>query len=209
MNATVIGFIRQIMVGVVALIALTVVVGVAYPAAVWAFSRIDSVSAEGSQIADRAGCTVGSSLLGVDLTAPAGRPDPYLHARVAGDVDDPMAAGDPASSRASNLGPNNEALRRIIEMRRAEIAERENVAPPQVPTDAVTGSGSGLDPDISPAYAQLQIPRIARATRLSQTRVREIVDENTARRQFGFLGEPTVNVVQVNVALGLVRPGCG
>ncbi|GAA4642694.1 potassium-transporting ATPase subunit C [Gordonia humi] len=208
MKTTVIGFVRQFVVGLAAVVALTVVVGGAYPVAVWAFSRIDATSAEGSPVTDRTGCTVGSRLVGVDQRAPAGHPDPYLHARVAGGVGDPMAPGDPSRSGASNLGRSSDDLRRIVQERRAVVAARENVPPSRVPADAVTGSGSGIDPDISPTYAGLQVPRIARVTGLSQARVRAIIAENTTGRQLGFLGEPTVNVIGVNVALGLVGPGC-
>lgn len=209
MKSIVVGFLRQFIVGVAALVALTAVVGGAYPAAVWAFSRIDSNSAEGSQITDRAGCSIGSRLLGVDQKAPAGTPDPYLHARVDGGVDEPMAPGDPNASGPSNLGPNSETLVAIVDARRAVIAAREHVDPAQVPADAVTGSGSGLDPDISPAYAELQAPRIAHATGLPVARVRAIIADDVTGRQLGFLGEPTVNVADVNAALGLVAHGCG
>lgn len=202
------GLARQFVVGLIVLGGLTLVVGVAYPAAVWAVSRINSDGAEGSQIKDATGCVVGSELLGVDQHAAPGQPDKYLHARFAGGVDDPTAAGDPASSGASNLGPNNTDLVAIIDKRRAAVAEREGVRPDQVPADAVTRSGSSLDPGISPAYADLQAPRIARTTGLPIERVRQIIGDNTDGRQLGFLGEPTVNVARVNVALGLTGPGC-
>nr|WP_202421846.1 potassium-transporting ATPase subunit C [Gordonia sp. SID5947] len=202
------GFARQCLAAVGVLVALTILLGVAYPAAVWSVSRIGASSAEGSQLVDAHGCAVGSSLIGVDPHVPAGRPDPYLHGRVLGSAGDPMAPGDPAASAASNKGPGNQDLKGWIEARRAIIARREGVAPSAVPADAVTGSGSGLDPDISEAYAAVQVPRIARTNGMSEQQVRAIVDQNTSARQWGFLGESRVNVVKVNLALGRTAPSC-
>jgi K+-transporting ATPase ATPase C chain len=206
---TVTAWIRQCVVGLSVLLAMTVILGVAYPAVVWGVSRIGSTSAEGSQVTDSNGCVVGSSLIGIDPQVPAGEPDKYLHARVLGSADDPMAPGDPAASAASNQGPNSEKLAGWIDARREIIATREGVTPGQVPPDAVTGSGSSLDPDISQAYAELQVPRIARENKLTEQRVRELIDANTDGRQLGFLGQPTVNVLQVNLGLGLTAPSCG
>ncbi|GAB17626.1 potassium-transporting ATPase C chain [Gordonia effusa NBRC 100432] len=199
---------RQLAVGFAVLAALTVLLGVAYPAGVWLVSRIDSHAAEGDQLTDAKGCGVGSALIGVDPKPAAGQPDWYLHSRVAGTADDAMAAGDPASSAASNLGPNNPDLQTRIELRRSYIAARDGVAPSAVPVDAVTGSGSGLDPDISAAYANLQVARIAREGRLPESKVRQILDDNTTGRQWGFLGQPRVNVMRVNLALGHVAAVC-
>ena len=208
MNSMLSGFVRQIVTAVIALGALTVILGVAYPAAVWGVSRITTDTAEGSQVHDANGCNVGSSLIGVDPRVPAGAPDPYLHARVLGSADDPLAPGDPSASAASNKGPNNSTLVEWINARRTHIAEREGVAPEAVPADAVTGPASGLDPDISPAYAELQVPRLARENRLPEARVRAIIDEHTSGRQWGFLGQPRVNVLQVNLALGHTVTSC-
>ena len=202
MNTITSGFLRQCAVAFAMLVALTVILGVAYPTVVWAASHIGSNSAEGSQVTDAKGCNAGSSLIGVDPKAPAGTPDSYLHARVLGSADDPMATGDPSASAASNQGPNSETLAHNITARRALIGQREGVAPSAVPADAVTGSGSGLDPQISPEYAAIQIPRIARNSGKSQAAVREIVDAHTSGRQFGFLGQQRVNVLEVNLALG-------
>lgn len=190
------------------LVVMTVIFGLAYPAVIWGVSRIGSTSAEGSQVTDGNGCVVGSSLIGIDPQVPAGEPDRYLHARVAGSADDPMAPGDPAASAASNQGPNSEKLAGWIEARRQMIAAREGVDPARVPADAVTGSGSSLDPHISQAYAELQIARIATENQISQDKVRAVIADNTDGRQFGFLGQPTVNVLQVNLDLGLTAPSC-
>ncbi len=202
MNRVITGFLRQCVAAIGVLLALTVVLGVAYPAAVWAISRIDSHSAEGSQLADAHGCDVGSALIGIDPQVPAGQPDPYMHARVLGSPDDPMAPGDASGSAASNKGPNNTDLARWIEERRTIVAEREGIAPSVVPADAVTGSGSGLDPDISPDYAALQVPRLARENHRTPEQIRAIIQQNTSTRQWGFLGQPRVNVLKVNLALG-------
>lgn len=202
-------WIRQSVVAVAVLVMMTVVLGVVYPAVVWGVSRIDRSSAEGSVVTDSAGCRVGSALIGIDPQAEPGRPDGYLHARVLGAADDPMAPGDPAASAASNQGPSSVTLAGWIESRRAIIAEREDVRPDQVPVDAVTGSGSSLDPHISPAYADIQVPRLARVHRMPSEQVREVIDSHTEGRQLGVLGEPRVNVLEVNLALGLTAPNCG
>ncbi|MBA4025843.1 MAG: K+-transporting ATPase subunit C [Gordonia sp.] len=201
-------WIRQCVVAVAVLAAMTVILGVAYPAVVWGVSRLGATSAEGSQVTDRNGCVVGSRLIGVDPQVAAGEPDKYLHARVLGSTDDPMAPGDPAASAASNQGPNSEKLARWIAQRRQLIATREGVAPDRVPVDAVTGSGSGLDPHISPAYAQLQVPRLARENGKSIAEVEQVISDHTAGRQLGFLGQPRVDVLEVNLDLGLTAPAC-
>lgn len=206
----VIGLLRQTWAGLTVLLALTVVVGMMYPAAVWGIGRIGAGSAEGSPMRDGNGCVVGSRWIGVDPQVPQGQPDPFFHARVLGSVadDDPFAPGDPAASAASNLGPSSETLAAFVDARRTRIAERENVDPDAVPVDAVTGPGSGLDPHISPAYAAIQVPRVARVNGLSEDRVRELVAEHTDPRTFGFLGAERVNVGELNLALGLTAPGC-
>jgi K+-transporting ATPase ATPase C chain len=105
---------------------------------------------------------------------------------------------DGAGSAASQYGPNNADLLAAIEERRATVAALEGVDPSQVPPDAVTASGSGLDPDISPAYAALQVNRVARERGLDVVKVQQLVKDNTDGRTLGFLGEPAVNVVTLN-----------
>lgn len=117
-----IAWLRQSVAGLVVLLALTVVLGVAYPAAVWLFGRIDSGSAEGSPLKDRNGCVVGSAIIGVDPQASGA--DPYFHTRT---------SGDPAAGAPSNQGPNSEKLKADIDARRATIAARERVTPARVP----------------------------------------------------------------------------
>jgi K+-transporting ATPase ATPase C chain len=205
-----IGLLRQTWAGLLVLLALTAVLGVLYPAAVWGVSRIGAGAAEGSPVRDSTGCVVGSRWVGVDPQVPAGQPDPYFHNRVTGSVSDgdPFAPGDPAAALPTNQGPSSEILASFVADRRAAIAAREGVDPGVVPADAVTGSGSGIDPHISPAYAALQVRRVVEVNGLSETRVRQLVAENTEGRQLGFLGEERVNVLELNLALGLTAPEC-
>ncbi|WP_222631892.1 MULTISPECIES: potassium-transporting ATPase subunit C [unclassified Rhodococcus (in: high G+C Gram-positive bacteria)] len=207
---------RQVLAGLAVLLALTVVLGVAYPAAVWGVSRLGAHSAEGSALVDADGCVVGSALTAVDPVVADGQPDPFFHPRVTGSLTggadggpDAFAAGDPSAALPLNQGPSSELLAAMVDARRAAVAQRENVDPAEVPVDAVTGSGSGVDPDISPAYAALQVSRVAAATGLSDAEVRARVQENTSGRTLGVLGEPAVHVPALNVALGLTAPGCG
>ncbi|WP_111764986.1 potassium-transporting ATPase subunit C [Nakamurella deserti] len=201
---------RQLGAGLRVLLLLTAVLGVVYPLAVWGLSRIGVGSAEGSALRDGTGCVVGSARVGVDPQVATGAPDPFFHLRLDGDAaaGDPFTAGDPAAADADDLGPNNETLLAFVEARRQAVALRENVDPAVVPADAVTSSGSSVDPQISPAYADLQVPRVARVTGLPEDRVRALVTEHTEGRQWGFLGEERVDVPALNVALGLTAPSC-
>jgi K+-transporting ATPase ATPase C chain len=108
---------------------------------------------------------------------------------------------DPTTSGASNLGPSDPALAKAESEARAAVATREGVAPSAVPLDAVTASASGLDPDISPAYAQLQVPRVARATGLSTAEVQQLVAEATNNSVLSTLGQPAVNTTELNLAI--------
>ncbi|MGV0157202.1 potassium-transporting ATPase subunit C [Rhodococcus sp. GB-02] len=205
-----IGFAKQVWAGLLVLLALTIVLGVIYPAAVWGVSRISSGSAEGSPVTDAAGCVVGSAWVGVDPQVAEGQQDPFFHNRVVGSVsdEDAFATGDPAAALPSNQGPSSEILAGFIIERRAAIAAREGVDPTSVPVDAVTGSGSGIDPHISPAYAELQVARVAANNGISEDKVRDLVAEHTDGRQLGFLGAERVNVLELNLALGLTAPTC-
>lgn len=205
---------RQLRPALLTLLSLTLLCGIAYPVSIWAASRINVNAAEGSPLRDASGCVVGSSRVMADPQVAPGAPDPYFHGRVVGARTEPdptaaaMAPGDPAAGAASQLGPSSPELARWIDIRRQVIAVREGVRPEQVPPDAVTGSGSGLDPDISPAYADLQVLRVAQANRVPADRVRQLVLEHTEGRWFGVLGQPVVHVPALNVALGLTAPGC-
>ncbi|PZE94688.1 potassium-transporting ATPase subunit KdpC [Curtobacterium sp. MCBD17_008] len=178
----------------------TVVLGVAYPLAVWGVGQAAfHDQANGSMVTDASGAVVGSSLIGQSF---AGKDaDRWFQSR-------PSAAGDgydAGASSGSNLGPSNPDLTKAVEERRAAIAEADGVPASQVPADAVTASGSGLDPDISPAYADQQVSRVAAARGLSEARVRALVAEHTDGRQLGVLGAPAVNVLELNLALARAR----
>ncbi|OAZ44477.1 K+-transporting ATPase subunit C [Microbacterium arborescens] len=194
---------RTSAVAVRAMVVLTLVLGVGYSLLISLIGLALPAQANGSLLRDAEGQVVGSSLIGQSFTDADGEALPqYFQSR-------PSAAGDgydAAASSGSNLGPNNADLVAAIEERRTAIADREGVAVSDVPPDAVTASASGLDPHISPAYAELQVARVAAERGLSDAEVRDLVAENTAGRDLGFLGEPRVNVVELNAALdGLAR----
>lgn len=176
----------------------TVVLGIAYPLGVWGVSQLAFPSqSNGSPVADASGKVVGSSLLGQSFRGSAR----WFQSR-------PSAAGDGYDANASsgsNLGPSNPDLVKSIEQRKRALAKADGVSAASVPADAVTASGSGLDPDISPAYALEQVDRVAAARGLSSAAVRQLVEDHTAGRQLGFLGEPTVNVLELNLALARSR----
>jgi K+-transporting ATPase ATPase C chain len=141
---------------------------------------------------------VGSVYVGQAFTQ-----DQYFRGRIsaAGATEENPNGYDAMASGASNLGPTNQVLIDRVQATIAEIAAREGVEPALIPADAVYASGSGLDPDISPEYAEIQIARVARTRGISDDAVRELVREHTAGRQFGILGEPRVNVLKLNLAL--------
>jgi len=179
--------IRPALVSMAFFILLT---GLAYPLAVTGIAQAAlPAQANGSLVMGKAGKPQGSALIGQVFTAPG-----YLHGR-------PSAAGDgydASSSSGSNYGPlNADYAARVKES--AEALKAESAA--AIPVDAVTASGSGLDPHISPAYAERQVARIAAARGLAPARVRAVIVEATQGRALGFLGQPTVNVLAVNMAL--------
>jgi len=179
----------------------TVVLGVAYPLAVWGVGQAAfHDQANGSMVTDSSGKVVGSSLIGQSFDGTTA--DRWFQSR-------PSAAGekgyDANASSGSNLGPSNPDLLTAVEERRAAVAKADGVSAADVPADAVTASGSGLDPDISPEYALQQVSRVASARGLSEAAVRALVDEHTEARQLGFLGEPVVNVLELNLALAAMR----
>ncbi|GAA3332023.1 potassium-transporting ATPase subunit KdpC [Curtobacterium sp. C1] len=179
----------------------TVVLGVAYPLAVWGVGQAAfHDQANGSMVTDSSGKVVGSSLIGQSFDGKDA--DRWFQSR-------PSAAGekgyDANASSGSNLGPSNPDLTKAVEERRAALAKADGVSAADVPADAVTASGSGLDPDISPEYALQQVSRVASARGLSADAVRKLVDEHTESRQLGFLGEPVVNVLELNLALAATR----
>lgn len=191
------------------LLVATAVLGLAYPLAVWGVSRLPGLNgpAEGSVIG--AASSTGSSLIGVDPVAADPSADPFFHTRPSASAEDVLGPGDPSTSGGSNQGGFSDDLLAQVEQRRAAIAVREGVAPEAVPADAVTASASGVDPHISPAYAQLQVDRVARVTGLPVEQVRELVAGATEGRALGVLGEPGVNITLLNLAVAQARGAAG
>jgi K+-transporting ATPase ATPase C chain len=185
------------------LVVATVVLGLVYPLAVRGVSRLPGLSgpAEGSMLSAPDGTPTGSALIGVDPVAADPAADPWFHTRPSASAADVLGPGNPSTSGGSNQGGFSTKLLDQVRERRELIAIREGVDPAEVPADAVTASGSGVDPHISPAYADLQVPRVSHVTGLPEARVRQLVADATAGRALGFLGEPTVNVPRLNGAL--------
>jgi potassium-transporting ATPase KdpC subunit len=169
----------------------TVLLGVIYPLVVTGVAQVLFKDKANGQLVARNGVTIGSRILGQPFTGPG-----YFHSR-------PSAAGsagyDAANSQGSNLGPTNQKLLDRINGDLTRL-QAENPGTP-IPADLVTTSASGLDPDISPAAAEFQVPRVARERGLSPDQVRRLVKEHTQPRQLAVLGEPRVNVLELNLAL--------
>jgi potassium-transporting ATPase KdpC subunit len=210
--------IRQHLAALRTLLVLTVLLGLAYPLALTGIAQVAFHGNANGSLVHRDGVVVGSDLIGQGFTRPVVKggkpvlaadgtpvvePDPaYFQSR-------PSAAGtgyDPLSTSASNLGPENKTLVAEVEQRRATAARLDGVPRSRVAPDALLASGSGLDPHISPAYAGEQERRVARERHLSLGRVRELVAAHTQGRTLGFLGEPRVNVLELNLALDALGP---
>lgn len=174
------------------LVVMTALLGVAYPVAVWGVGRVVPGTADGSFVTTTSGSAVGSALIGQAFDGPT-----WFHPR-------PSAAGDgydASSSGGSNLAMDNPEQVKAVRERTAAVVAADGADPSAIPPDAVTASGSGLDPDISPAYAYLQVARVATARGLDPDAVRRLVDDHVVGRMLGFLGEPRVNVLELNLAL--------
>jgi K+-transporting ATPase ATPase C chain len=177
-------------------IATTVLLGIIYPLVVTGLAKVLFPDKANGQLIERNGKVVGSRIIGQPFTGPG-----YFHSRLS-------AAGnngyDAANSGGSNLGPTNQKL---IDRVKQDVAslQAENPAQP-VPIDLVTTSASGLDPDISPAAADFQVPRVARERSMNADELRRLVAKHTESRQFGFLGEPRVNVLELNLDLDSAHP---
>ncbi|MBV6696374.1 K(+)-transporting ATPase subunit C [Kitasatospora aureofaciens] len=195
------------------LLVLTVILGIAYPLLVTGVSQVAFSDKANGSIVKSDGKAIGSSLLGQNYNLPKKAPsDSTTGADPKEDpVPDPKwfqprpsAAGtgyDGSSSGASNLGPNSDDLLKLVNDRRAAAAQLDGVDPASVPADALTASGSGLDPHISVAYAKEQINRVAKERNLPVDTVAKLVDKYTEGRSLGFLGQEGVNVVLLNKAL--------
>jgi K+-transporting ATPase ATPase C chain len=194
---------REIRPAIVLVIALTLITGVAYPLAMTGIAQVIFPNQAQGSLLERDGKVVGSTLIGQEFTS-----EGYFHGRpsatTAPDPNDSTktvpAPYNAANSGGSNLGPTNKSL---IERVQGDIEKLKGENPSaQVPADLVTTSGSGLDPHISPEAARFQVPRVAKARNLPENQVRELVAENTNDRFVGLLGEPRVNVLELNLALG-------
>lgn len=189
---------QTIRIGIVMTVVLTLLVGVIYPFVMTGLAQVlFHDQANGSLIKGPNGQIVGSSLIGQNFTKPQ-----YFHPR-----NSAAGAGyDASNSAGTNLGPTSTYLITTTETRAAAI-RKDNGLPPTypLPADAVSTSASGLDPNISPAYADLQVPRVARARGLAQDLVRTLVNQYTSDRTLGVLGEPRVNVLQLNIALDRLK----
>ena len=174
-------------------VGLTLVTGVAYPLVVTGISQALFPHQANGSLIEKDGKAVGSELIGQQFDAPQ-----YFWGRLSATTPNPY---NPTASGGSNLGPTNSALTDEIKGRLDALkqADPDNKTP--VPVDLVTSSGSGLDPSISPAAAEYQVNRVANSRKLAPDVVRNLVTEFTDGRQFGLLGEPRVNVLQLNLAL--------
>lgn len=183
---------RQSWAGLRVLLAFTIVLGLGYPLVVAGISQLLLNDQANGSLVEREGEVVGSSLIGQTFEGTQ-----WFHSR-------PSAAGDgydPLATAGSNLGPESEELLALVEERRLAVAEEDGVDPAEVPPDALTASGSGLDPHTSPEYAYQQVERVAAERGLDPAEVRAVVEDHVEARVLGFLGAERVNVLDLNLAL--------
>ena len=182
---------RNLLISIWMTLATTVLLGIIYPLVVTGIAQVLYPHRANGEIIESRGKLVGSRLIGQPFTA-AG----YFHSR-------PSAAGpagyDPTQSQGSNLAPTNKALLDRVSASVQTLQAQNPNAP--IPIDLVTASASGLDPDISPASAEFQIPRVAKERKMNEADLQALVQRHTQQRQFGFLGEPRVNVLELNLDL--------
>lgn len=186
---------KNLVTAVLMTIATTILLGLVYPLVVTAIAQVLFPGRANGQLIQRNGTLVGSRLIGQPFTGPG-----YFHSR-------PSAAGngyDAANSAGSNLAPTNQKLIDRVKQDSAAL-QAENPGQP-IPVDLVTTSASGLDPDISPAAAEFQATRVARERGISVAEVERLIHQHTAGRQFGILGEPRVNLLELNLALDAAYP---
>ena len=198
--------VRQHIAGFRILLVFTVICGFIYPLVMLGIAQAAFHNKANGSLVTYNGRVVGSGLLCQEFTDAKGNPLPqYFQPRPSFAIPSPAPKGDygcdPTFSSASNYGPNNPAQVQLIRQRQKQISAFDNVPISQIPPDAVTASGSGLDPDISPANAYMQVPRVAAARHLPVSEVRNLVTENITGRTLGFLGQPTVNVLTLNILL--------
>jgi len=176
-------------------IVTTILLGLIYPLAVTGLAQVIFPDKANGQLITRNGVVVGSRIIGQPFSSPG-----YFWSR-------PSSAGsgyDASNSAGSNLGPTNQKL---IEQVKTNVAQLQATNPGKpVPIDLVTGSASGLDPHISPAAAEFQVPRVAHERGMTESEVRQLIEQHTEGRQLGFLGEPRVNVLELNLDLDSKHP---
>ena len=189
---------RQLLVALRYLLLMTVVLGIVYPVVVLGVGQlVANHAANGSPVTDSTGAVVGSELIGQQFGGDQENAAQWFAGR-------PSAAGngyDAMSSGGSNLAADSPDLLALVEERRQQIAAEDGVDPADVPPDALTASGSGLDPHISPEYAAQQVARVAQARGMDVSEVGRLVEQHTDGRGLGFLGEPGVDVLVLNLAL--------
>ena len=203
MNASVRGSARHYLVALRALLILTVALGIAYPFGITAIAQATMPAQANGSLTSLHGKVVGSALIGQSFSRADGTAIPgWFQPRpsAAGDGYDALASG------GSNLAGNNPELSAAENRRAAAIEKADGVSREQIPADALTASASGLDPHISPAYALLQVHRVAVARGMNEAQVRRLVTAKIQGRDLGYLGEPTVNVLELNIALARLDP---
>lgn len=193
---------RQYWVAIRAMIVLTVALGVAYTFVVTGIGQLAFPAQANGSMITQDGKTVGSALIGQAFTDKKGNPLPqWFQSRPSAATSNGPAGYDAAASSGSNLATGNPAQVKAVQDRTAAIEKLDGVPASAIPSDAVTASGSGLDPHISPAYALLQVTRVAEARGLPEATVKKLVESRIQARDLGYLGDPTVNVLQLNLAL--------
>jgi K+-transporting ATPase ATPase C chain len=201
---------RQLLPSIVSMIIFTLLLGVGFPLLITGIGQVAFHDEANGSLVQADGKDVGSSLIGQSFTDKSGNPIPrYFQSRPssAAGADGTTEAGyDPTLSSGSNLGPTNPDLLAAVAQRAKDYRELNGLAAgAEVPVDAVTASGSGLDPDISVANARLQAKRVADERGLSEEQVLAQIDEHTSDRTLGFMGEKTVNVLELNLSLDRLK----
>ena len=202
--------VRQLIAALRGLLLFTVICGIIYPVVMFGIAQAAFHKQANGSLISYQGRTVGSSLLCQEFVDAKGNPLPqYFQPRPSNAVNAESKTDygcNPLFSAASNLGPNNPDLVQLIKQRQQQIAKLDHVKISQIPPDAVTASASGLDPYISPENAAIQVNRVAAARHVSPAQVKALVQQNTQGRTLGFLGEPRVNVLTLNIALNQKYP---